>query len=234
MCSPILPSTYTVEPGRSLTGSWVIAGKYDLSVHGPNGFYRRFAGAAVKSGLHVRADLANHDRGKLVVTIDNPGRSSVEISIADAYRGRSRIRIPSKARRSVSVPTQASGGWYDLMLTIEEQRGYRPSPGSVYPALQMLEEGDFLTGQDIDGKRVYTITDKGSELLAKHRETTEGQPSGEEAGHVELVTRGVHTMVGLKMVLKEIARTRNPQMYAKALAIVERTRRELYELLTAE
>ena len=82
-----LPSTYTVEPGRSLTGSWVIAGKYDLSVHGPNGFYRRFAGAAVKSGLHVRADLANHDRGKLVVTIDNPGRSSVEISIADAYRG---------------------------------------------------------------------------------------------------------------------------------------------------
>jgi DNA-binding PadR family transcriptional regulator len=123
---------------------------------------------------------------------------------------------------------------YDIMLTIEEKRGFRPSPGSIYPALQMLEEGDFLTGQDIDGKRVYTITDKGSELLAKHRETVDGAPTSEETSHVALITRSMQTMVGLKMVLKEIARTRNPQMYAKALAIIERARRDLYELLTAE
>jgi DNA-binding PadR family transcriptional regulator len=123
---------------------------------------------------------------------------------------------------------------YDIMRTMEEQRGFRPSPGSIYPALQMLEEGDFLTGQDVDGKRVYTITDKGSELLAKHRETVDGAPTSEETSHVALITRSMQTMVGLKMVLKEIARTRNPQMYAKALAIIERARRDLYELLTAE
>jgi DNA-binding PadR family transcriptional regulator len=123
---------------------------------------------------------------------------------------------------------------YDIMRTMEEQRGFRPSPGSIYPALQMLEEGDFLTGKDVDGKRVYTITDKGSELLAKHRETADGPPTSEETSHVALITRSMQTMVGLKMVLKEIARTRNPQMYAKALAIIERARRDLYELLTAE
>jgi DNA-binding PadR family transcriptional regulator len=123
---------------------------------------------------------------------------------------------------------------YDLMLTIEEKRGFRPSPGSIYPALQMLEEGDFLTGQDIDGKRVYTITDKGSELLAKHRETVPGDASPDARGTVPLIARGVQTMVGLKMVLKEIARTRDPEMYGKALAIVERARRDLYALLTHE
>jgi DNA-binding PadR family transcriptional regulator len=123
---------------------------------------------------------------------------------------------------------------YDIMLTMEEQRGFRPSPGSVYPALQMLEEGDFLTGKDIDGKRVYTITDKGSELLAKHRETTPGDVPSDARGTVPLIARGVQTMVGLKMVLKEIARTRDPEMYAKALAIVERARRDLYALLTHE
>ncbi len=122
---------------------------------------------------------------------------------------------------------------YDIMLTIEEQRGYRPSPGSIYPALQMLEEGDFLTGQDIDGKRVYTITDKGSELLAKHRETADGGAPG-EPGHAQMIARGMQTMVGLKMVIKEIARTRNPDMYTQALAIIERARRDLYALLTHE
>lgn len=123
---------------------------------------------------------------------------------------------------------------YDLMLTIEEQRGYRPSPGSVYPALQMLEEGDFLTGRDVDGKRVYTITDKGSELLAKHRESAPEGSSDDAPGTVSLIARGVKTMVGVKLALKEIARTRNPELYDRALAIMERTRRDLYALLTAE
>jgi DNA-binding PadR family transcriptional regulator len=124
---------------------------------------------------------------------------------------------------------------YDIMLTIEEQRGFRPSPGSIYPALQMLEEGDFLTGQDIDGKRVYTITDKGSELLAKHRETVDGDaPGDDDTGNVALIQRGMQTMMGLKSVLKEIARTRNPKLYAKALTIIERARHDLYELLSAQ
>ncbi|HEX3865878.1 MAG TPA: PadR family transcriptional regulator [Gemmatimonadaceae bacterium] len=122
---------------------------------------------------------------------------------------------------------------YDLMLTIEEQRGFRPSPGSIYPALQMLEEGDFLTGKEIGGKRVYTITDKGSELLAKHRETTPDAAS-DPAGTVSLIARSVQTMVGIKMVLKELGRTRNVEMYTQALAILERTRRDLYALLTHE
>jgi DNA-binding PadR family transcriptional regulator len=123
---------------------------------------------------------------------------------------------------------------YDIMLTIEEKRGFRPSPGSIYPALQMLEEGDFLTGKDIDGKRVYTITDKGSELLAKHREAMPGDTVSETPGNVSLIARGMQTMIGVKMVLKEIARTRNLEMYTQALAIVERARRDLYALLTHE
>lgn len=124
---------------------------------------------------------------------------------------------------------------YDIMRTIEEERGYRPSPGSVYPALQMLEEGDFLTGKDVDGKRVYTITDKGSEMLAKHREAVPGDdaPRGPH-DRITHFARGVQTVVGMKMVLKEIAKTRDPEKYTQALGIIERARRELYALLTNE
>ena len=50
---------------------------------------------------------------------------------------------------------------------LEQMTGgrYRPSPGSVYPTLQLLEDGGYATSEAVDGKRVYTITDAGLTLL---------------------------------------------------------------------
>jgi DNA-binding PadR family transcriptional regulator len=123
---------------------------------------------------------------------------------------------------------------YDIMLTIEEKRGYRPSPGSIYPALQMLEEADFLTGKDVDGKRVYTITDKGSELLAKHRESNPEDEEEHSRGVLPTMALARQTIAGIMMALKEIGRTRDMALYKQALDIMERTRRDLFSLLTHE
>ena len=55
---------------------------------------------------------------------------------------------------------------YEIINELETKSGgYRPSPGSVYPTLQMLEEGGYLTSEQIEGKKVYTITDEGLKLL---------------------------------------------------------------------
>ena len=60
---------------------------------------------------------------------------------------------------------------YEIINGLEGKfRGYRPSPGSVYPTLQMLEEGGFVTSQEIDGKKVYTITEAGLKLLEERGE----------------------------------------------------------------
>ena len=60
---------------------------------------------------------------------------------------------------------------YELISDLENRfRGYRPSPGSVYPTLQMLEEGGFVAGREVDGKRVYMITEAGLALLKEHGE----------------------------------------------------------------
>ena len=55
---------------------------------------------------------------------------------------------------------------YEIITAIEERRNIRPSAGSIYPTLQMLEDGGFVTSAEVDGKRVYTITDAGMKLLA--------------------------------------------------------------------
>lgn len=60
---------------------------------------------------------------------------------------------------------------YEIINGLEGRfRGYRPSPGSVYPTLQMLEEGGFVTSEMVDGKKVYTITDAGLKLLEERGE----------------------------------------------------------------
>jgi DNA-binding PadR family transcriptional regulator len=58
---------------------------------------------------------------------------------------------------------------YEIIRALEEQsRGlYKPSPGVVYPTLQMLEEMGCASSTDQDGKKVYTITDEGRKLLSE-------------------------------------------------------------------
>ena len=52
---------------------------------------------------------------------------------------------------------------YELIKELEARRGgfRRLIPGSVYQTLQMLEEGGYVTSEEVDGKRVYTITESG-------------------------------------------------------------------------
>ncbi len=61
---------------------------------------------------------------------------------------------------------------YEVMHHIEEKSGgaYRPSPGVVYPTLQMLEELGHTTSAERDGRKVYAITEAGRRDLDEHRD----------------------------------------------------------------
>ena len=59
-----LPQCYTVEPDQSLTGLWALATNrtYDLSVYGPNGFFRSFKGRQSDSSAKLRAEVPRRRR----------------------------------------------------------------------------------------------------------------------------------------------------------------------------
>jgi DNA-binding PadR family transcriptional regulator len=61
---------------------------------------------------------------------------------------------------------------YEIMAVIEERSGgaYRPSPGVVYPTLQLLEELDHVRVSERDGKKIYAITAAGTRELEDHRD----------------------------------------------------------------
>jgi len=65
---------------------------------------------------------------------------------------------------------------YEVIRILEErsQGFYAPSPGAVYPTLQLLEELGYVTSNQQDGKRVYSITDAGRTFLAEREDLAEG------------------------------------------------------------
>jgi DNA-binding PadR family transcriptional regulator len=65
---------------------------------------------------------------------------------------------------------------YQVMQRLEEESGgfYSASPGSVYPVLQMLQDEGMVRSSEIEGKRVYELTESGRAFLHEHRERAEG------------------------------------------------------------
>jgi DNA-binding PadR family transcriptional regulator len=131
----------------------------------------------------------------------------------------------------LSVLANGPSHGYDIMLAIESTSGMRPSPGSIYPALQMLEDGDFIKGTDRDGKRIYDITDKGRQLLAE-REETKSPGDDDMQGFYGVIAEGMRQVHGIKDAVKQVARSGNVELYKKALPILDRARKELYALLS--
>src|SRR5580693_3936868 len=69
---------------------------------------------------------------------------------------------------------------YEVMHRLEEMSGglWRPSPGSVYPHLQMLEDEGMVQSAEVDGTRTFTLTEKGVAETAND-EPLPWQSSGE-------------------------------------------------------
>jgi DNA-binding PadR family transcriptional regulator len=64
---------------------------------------------------------------------------------------------------------------YEVMKELEDQlRGcYSPSPGTVYPTLQWLEDEGLVTVRDVSGKKVYEITEAGLKFLDEHKDVVD-------------------------------------------------------------
>src|SRR6188474_3202712 len=59
---------------------------------------------------------------------------------------------------------------YDLMRAIEERSGgmWSPSPGSIYPTLQSLEDEGLVTFETVDGRKTASVTEAGRAWLVSH------------------------------------------------------------------
>src|SRR4051812_13132205 len=84
-----------------------------------------------------------------------------------AGRGRDGRRRGGRMQRGdirtavLAILAEEPGHGYDVIQRLEEKTDgvWRPSPGSVYPTLQLLEDEGLVRSIERDGKRVFEITE---------------------------------------------------------------------------
>ena len=114
--------TYTVEPGKTLPGTWNVATSYDLSVYGPNGFVRYFKGSIGPgaAALDVRSSCGFEDFGSIGWRITNVGTTNATVNVLDAYTGNrvTRLLQPHESFEEFEWSLHQFFGWYDLVVTV--------------------------------------------------------------------------------------------------------------------
>jgi phospholipase C len=115
------PRSYTVEPGKHLSDTWDIRSGYDLSVHGPNGFFRQFTGGA-PTARSAQLDVGaayNERHDEIALKIRNRGPRPVSVIVRSGYSSR-QAKLSLKPGESVTEQWSLSRtrGWYDLVLTV--------------------------------------------------------------------------------------------------------------------
>jgi DNA-binding PadR family transcriptional regulator len=149
-------------------------------------------------------------------------------------RGRGR-----KARRgdirtaSLLLLAEEPRNGYQIMQEVEERSDgvWRPSPGSVYPALQQLEDEDLIRSEEVEGRKLFALTDAGRAFV-QERGTDKPAPweqmSGEFSSEAHELGR---LMREVAFAFSQVIRTGSPGQVAKARVVLADARRELYRIL---
>lgn len=111
------PFSYTVGAGKSLRPVLDVTGGFDVSFHGPNGFFRRFAGNTRDPLLEVRARRKD---GRLVLILHNRSDEALRVHVADAYARDRTVRVAAKGRKRVRIGVARTHGWYDVLVTVRK------------------------------------------------------------------------------------------------------------------
>ena len=123
---------------------------------------------------------------------------------------------------------------YDLMKELETRSGgsYKVSAGTMYPALQQMEDEGLIVAETRDGKKVYQLTELGRQEMERERgkaddiwrRTSDWGEWGQRIGGSPLGPLVKAAMIALRYA------SRDPEMKKRVEEILERARRELEDL----
>ena len=123
---------------------------------------------------------------------------------------------------------------YQIIQQIEERSGgaWKPSPGSVYPTLQLLTDEGLLTATEADGRKTYELTEAGRAEAdaAKERHAPWLAAEGEQPqqqGRRDVAKAGFE----LAQAAAQVARSGSPEQVERAISALDEARRRLYSIL---
>lgn len=122
---------------------------------------------------------------------------------------------------------------YQIMQRIEQLSGgaWRPSPGSVYPTLQEFEDRGLVRSEEVDGKRIYSLTELGAAEADKLRDSEGNLPWMEAEGKVGTRMKLRQSVGALAAAARQVGMSGSDEAVEKTLEILAEARRRIYALL---
>src|SRR4051794_21425979 len=124
---------------------------------------------------------------------------------------------------------------YGLMQEIERRSSgaWRPSPGSVYPALQQLEDEGLVRAVESGGRKEFELTDEGRAYVTDNADEL-GTPWEAVAGGNEHVAELRTLVFGVGAAVMQVVQAGTEAQSAEASRVLEDTRRALYRILSGD
>jgi DNA-binding PadR family transcriptional regulator len=124
---------------------------------------------------------------------------------------------------------EAPAHGYELMGWLEERSGgrWRPSPGSVYPLLQVFEDEGLAKGREQGGRKVFALTEAGRAQADRGRVRDLAADPAARSQHQELRAE----VQQLHLAARQVGAAGSPAQLEQAVAAVRAARQALYRLL---
>ena len=146
--------------------------------------------------------------------------------------GRRRRRGDVRAAALVLLEEQPRNG-YQLIQELGERTSgaWQPSPGSIYPVLQQLEDEGLVVASSEGSGKTFSLTSSGQALVTEQRESLgrpwEAAASGFSGAVVELMG----TARQVAMAARQVVHAGSDAQIAEATAVLKEARRSIYRIL---
>ena len=121
---------------------------------------------------------------------------------------------------------------YEMIQQLEEKTGgrWRPSAGSIYPTLQLLSDEGLVRAEEVDGKRVFSLTEEGEAAV---KDAGDRKPPWEH-GDADSPRHQLRAeTMKLRAALMQVGQAADDKQVEEALLILADTRKKLYSLLAS-
>lgn len=120
---------------------------------------------------------------------------------------------------------------YQIMSELSERTDgvWQPSPGSVYPTLNQLEDEGLVVAEESDGKKVYTLTDQGRTEVESDEDQAPWESFSSPFPKSVMSLRDAGFQLGAAVM--QMAREGTEDDRARAREILDEARRKIYEIL---
>jgi DNA-binding PadR family transcriptional regulator len=124
---------------------------------------------------------------------------------------------------------------YQIIQSVEARTGgaWKPSPGSIYPTLQLLADEGLVTSEQVGERKVYSLTETGR--AAATESASQPMPWHSRMG-ADAEQRMALPKAGAKLAqaMSQVGHSGTPEQAERAVAIVDEARRKLYAILAED